>query len=296
MKIKSLLTEKSEVINQALDNYLPPADLKPTKLHQSMRYSVLAGGKRLRPILTLIAAQLVGDLAEEEVMPAACALELVHNYSLIHDDLPSMDDDDMRRGQPSNHKKFDPALAILAGDALLTLAFELLSEMEDVEAEKINLLTKELAQGAGHQGMVGGQVVDIEAEGKMIDSQELDYIHRHKTGALLKASVRIGAAAGGASAEELRALTTYAEKIGLAFQIVDDILDVEGSAEKLGKAVGSDSNKEKATFPTIYGLDKSKELAVERVEEAKEALAVFGEVDEAGILRDLADYIVQREY
>ena len=294
MEIKSFITKKAKVINQALDNYLPASDSKPAKLHQSMRYSVLAGGKRLRPILTLVAAKLVGDLNEEDVLPAACAVELVHNYSLIHDDLPSMDDDDIRRGQPSNHKKFSPALAILAGDALLTLAFELVSEIETIDAERINLVTKELAQGSGHQGMVGGQVVDIESEGKEIDSAELDYIHQHKTGALLKTSVRIGALMGEASEKELTALTTYAEKIGLAFQIVDDILDVEGSSEKLGKAVGSDSNKDKATFPAIYGLAESKDLAAKTIQEAKDSLEVFG--DEASILKDLADYIIQRDY
>ena len=294
MEIKSFITKKAKVINQALDNYLPASDSKPAKLHQSMRYSVLAGGKRLRPILTLVAAKLVGNLNEEDVLPAACAVELVHNYSLIHDDLPSMDDDDIRRGQPSNHKKFSPALAILAGDALLTLAFELVSEIETIDAERINLITKELAQGSGHQGMVGGQVVDIESEGKEIDSAELDYIHQHKTGALLKTSVRIGALMGEASEKELTALTTYAEKIGLAFQIVDDILDVEGSSEKLGKAVGSDSNKDKATFPAIYGLAESKRLAAKTIQEAKDSLEVFG--DEASILKDLADYIIQRDY
>ena len=294
MEIKSFITKKAKVINQALDNYLPASDSKPAKLHQSMRYSVLAGGKRLRPILTLVAAKLVGNLNEEDVLPAACAVELVHNYSLIHDDLPSMDDDDIRRGQPSNHKKFSPALAILAGDALLTLAFELVSEIETIDAERINLVTKELAQGSGHQGMVGGQVVDIESEGKEIDSAELDYIHQHKTGALLKTSVRIGALMGEASEKELTALTTYAEKIGLAFQIVDDILDVEGSSEKLGKAVGSDSNKDKATFPAIYGLAESKDLAAKTIQEAKDSLEVFG--DEASILKDLADYIIQRDY
>ena len=294
MSIKSFISQKAEIINEALDNYLPSSDLKPTKLHQAMRYSVLAGGKRLRPILTLVAADLVGDVSEKDILPAACALELVHNYSLIHDDLPSMDDDDVRRGQPSNHKKFTPALAILAGDALLTLAFELISEIEDIEAGKINSLTKELAQGSGHQGMVGGQVVDIESEGKEIDSQELDYIHRHKTGALLKTSVRLGALMGSATEKQLTALTTYAEKIGLAFQIVDDILDVEGSAEKLGKAVGSDLNKDKATFPAIYGLDESKELATQTVQEAKDALSIFG--DEANLLKELANYIIQRDY
>ena len=294
MEIKSVLAEKSEEINNALDDYLPPSDLKPMKLHQAMRYSVLAGGKRLRPILTLAAAKLVSDLDKTKILPAACAVELVHNYSLIHDDLPSMDDDDMRRGQLSNHKKFSPAVAILAGDALLTLAFELLSDLNGVEDAKINVITKELAQGSGHQGMVGGQVVDIESEGKEIDGDELDDIHRHKTGALLKTSVRIGALLGDSSKKELKALTTYAEKIGLAFQIVDDILDVEGTAEKLGKAVGSDSNKEKATFPTIYGLSESKELAAQTIQEAKESLAVFD--DEAVLLKELADYIIQRDY
>ncbi|MGM0501732.1 MAG: polyprenyl synthetase family protein [Bacillota bacterium] len=294
MSVKEFIAKKAEDINQALDYYLPAADLKPAKLHQSMRYSVLAGGKRLRPILTLVAADLVGDVEEEKIMPAACAVELIHNYSLIHDDLPSMDDDDFRRGQPSNHKKFTPAIAVLAGDALLTMAFELLSDIDDIDAEKVRLITKELAQGAGNQGMVGGQVVDIEAEGKKIDSDELNYIHRHKTGALLRTAVRIGAFLGSAAEEELEALTTYAEKIGLAFQIVDDILDIEGSAEKLGKAVGSDLDKDKATFPAIYGLQESKKLAEETINEAKTALEVFG--SRAEILEKLADYIVQRDY
>ena len=294
MVVKKFIAKKAEVINEALDYYLPAEDLKPSKLHQSMRYSVLAGGKRLRPILTLVAAELVGNIEEKKVLPAACAIEFVHNYSLIHDDLPSMDDDDFRRGQLSNHKKFSPAIAVLAGDALLTLAFELLADIDDINAETIRLITKELAQGAGNQGMVGGQIVDIEAEGKKIDGDQLNYIHRHKTGALLKTSVRIGALLGSASQAKLKALTNYAEKIGLAFQIADDILDIEGSAEKLGKAVGSDLNKDKATFPAIYGLDESKELANTTIQEAKDALEIFG--SKAEILRELADYIVQREY
>jgi geranylgeranyl diphosphate synthase type II len=294
MEVEEFIAQRAEVINDALDSYLPPADLKPTTLHQSMRYSVLAGGKRLRPILTLVAAELVGELEQSKVLPAACAIELVHNYSLIHDDLPDLDDDDFRRGQPSNHNQYSPAIAILAGDALLTLAFELVSDIDDISATKIKSITNELAQGSGNKGMVGGQVVDIEAEGKEIDSTELDYIHRHKTGALLKTAVRIGALLGEASSEELAALTTYAEKIGLAFQIVDDILDIEGSVEKLGKAVGSDLNQDKATFPEIYGLQESKKLATRTIQEAKRALAVVG--DKAKVLEELADYIVQRDY
>ncbi|TDX48261.1 polyprenyl synthetase family protein [Orenia marismortui] len=293
MNIKEFINCKSKVINKELDKHLPAEDIHPIQLNKSMRYSVLAGGKRLRPILALEAAKLIGG-QEEDILPAACALELIHNYSLIHDDLPAMDDDDLRRGKPTNHKVFGEAMAILAGDALLTYAFEIMTKIDNVSAEQVLLAVKELAKASGSKGMVGGQVADILAEGHQIDSNELDYIHRHKTGALLKASVRIGAILSGANDEQLKALTTYAEEIGLGFQIVDDILDIEGDIEKIGKDVGSDLDRDKATFPAIYGLEESKKMASKTCKRAKEALNIFGE--KAEVLLKLADYIIERDY
>ncbi|OCL26977.1 polyprenyl synthetase [Orenia metallireducens] len=293
MEIKRFIKEKSQLINQALEDYLPNQETHPARLHESMRYSVLAGGKRLRPILVLEAAKLIGA-NEDDILEAACALEMIHSYSLIHDDLPCMDDDDFRRGKPTNHKVFGEAIAVLAGDSLLTYAFELMTEIKNVSADKVLLAIRELAKASGNRGMVGGQVADIMAEGRNIDSDELEYIHTHKTGALLKASVRIGAILAGATDEELAALTTYAKEIGLGFQIVDDILDIEGDAKKLGKDIGSDLDRDKATFPAIYGLEESKKMASATCKRAKEALSIFGE--DAKLLLQLADYIIEREY
>ena len=294
MDIKQVIADKAELVNQALEDYLPhKEDEQAARLQEAMRYSVLAGGKRLRPILTLTAAELA-EAQEEEVMPAACALELIHNYSLIHDDLPCMDDDDMRRGQATNHKQFGSGMAVLAGDALLTLGFEIMADIDYLPAERVLQATQELAKAAGNKGMIAGQVADIEAENKDISKEDLNYIHQHKTGALLKSSVRLGAILAGAEQEELAALTTYAEKLGFAFQIVDDVLDIEGDQEKLGKDIGSDQNRDKATFPALYGLEQSKKMAVDLCREAKEELSIFGE--EAELLQELADYVVEREY
>ncbi len=294
MSIKNYLKRKAEVINQELKDILPSEDEKPAKLHKSMRYSLLAGGKRLRPVLTITTADLIADRGEE-ALPAACAIELIHSYSLIHDDLPSMDDDEIRRGKPTNHLVFGNGIAILAGDALLTYAFEIMSGLEGFKKDYILQASNELAVAAGNQGMVGGQVADILAEGKAITKEELDYIHRHKTGALLKASVKIGAILAGANQAEIKALTEYAEEIGLAFQIVDDILDIEGDSEKLGKTAGSDLASDKATFPALYGLEEAKKLAKQKQEKAKEALEIFSN-DKADLLAELADYIVERSY
>ncbi|MCK8825442.1 polyprenyl synthetase family protein [Fuchsiella alkaliacetigena] len=295
MNIKEFISQKAEVINEALSDYLPAKNEKPKTLSQAMRYSVLAGGKRLRPVLTLTVATELFAKQEETVLPAAVALEMVHNYSLIHDDLPCMDDDNYRRGKLTNHKVFGDAIAVLAGDALLTYAFELLTQLKgDFTAEQVVEVNRELAQGAGWQGMVGGQVADIIAQGNSVSSEELEYIHSHKTGALLKAAVRIGGILGEADAEELAALTVYAQNIGLSFQIVDDILDIVGDEEKLGKDIGSDLDQEKATFPEVYGLEESKSMAREKIATAKEALSIFGEP--AQPLLALADYIVARDY
>ena len=295
MDITDFLVTKAEMVNQALVNYLPSKDAKPKTLNEAMHYSVLAGGKRLRPILTLTVANSLFNIEEKKVLPAAVAIEFVHNYSLIHDDLPCMDDDDYRRGRLTNHKVFGDAIAVLAGDALLTYAFDLLTELEeDFTPSQVIQVIKEVSQGAGYQGMVGGQVADIIAEGKEIGTKDLEYIHNHKTGALLKASVRSGAILGGASGKELTALTTYATNIGLSFQIVDDILDVVGDEEKLGKDIGSDIGRDKATFPSLYGLERSKKLVKENINEAKEVLQIFG--DKAKPLFELADYIIARDY
>ena len=294
MSIKDYLEEKAELINQELKDILPTEDEKPAKLHKAMRYSLLAGGKRLRPALTITTADLIAGKGEE-VLPAACAIELIHTYSLIHDDLPSMDDDEIRRGKPTNHLVFGDGIAILAGDALLTYAFEIMSGLEGFKKGHILKASNELAVASGNQGMVGGQVADILAEGRAITKEELDYIHRHKTGALLKASVKIGAILAGANQAEIKALTEYAEEIGLAFQIVDDILDIEGDSEKLGKDAGSDLARDKATFPALYGLEEAKKLAKQKQEKAKQALDMFSN-DKSDLLAELADYIVERSY
>jgi geranylgeranyl diphosphate synthase type II len=257
-----------------------------------MRHSLFAGGKRVRPILCLAAAEAL-NAREEAVVRAACSLELVHTYSLIHDDLPALDNDDFRRGVPTCHKVFGEAMAILAGDALLTLAFQVLADLSDTPAERSRQMSAELALAAGTvRGMIGGQVADLEAEGREIDRRHLEYIHRSKTGALLRASVRLGAIAGGASESGLAALSEYGEHIGLAFQIVDDVLDVVGSKESLGKTAGKDAAQKKATYPQLYGLDESRRMANEHLEKAVAALEPFG--DQARWLRELAGMIVSR--
>lgn len=293
MDLKAYLKERCQVVDEALERYLPQGTELPASLHASMRYSVFAGGKRVRPVLMLAACETVGG-AIAAVLPAACAMEMIHTYSLIHDDLPAMDDDDFRRGNPTNHKVYGEATAILAGDALLTEAFILLSREEGGDAAAKLKVIHEIAAASGSRGMVGGQVVDMESEGKgEIDLATLSYIHTHKTGALIRASVRAGAILGGASVEQLKSLTRYAEAIGLAFQIADDILDVEGTTEELGKDAGSDEARGKATYPALVGLEASKARAAELVDMALEALAGFD--DKAEPLRAIASYIVKRK-
>jgi geranylgeranyl diphosphate synthase, type II len=296
MDLKKYLKERCLLVDQALDRFLPPADELPISLHKSMRYSVFAGGKRVRPILLLAACQAVGgDI--KRAMPAACAMEMIHTYSLIHDDLPAMDDDDFRRGNPTNHKVFGEAIAILAGDALLTEAFIMLGNPQNLdatEAAKILPVIHEIACCAGSRGMVGGQVVDMESEGKHdIDLATVQYIHTHKTGALIKASVKSGAILGGADDTGLAAMTRYGEAIGLAFQIADDILDIEGTTEEIGKDAGSDEERGKATYPAVVGIVEAKRRAGELVTMALDALACFGDI--ADPLREIAKYIVYRK-
>ena len=296
MDIKSYLKERCALVDEALDRFLSREDELPASVHRSMRYSVFAGGKRVRPIMMLAACEAVGG-AIDLAMPAACAMEMIHTYSLIHDDLPAMDDDDFRRGNPTNHKVFGEAVAILAGDALLTEAFVLLSSpamTDKVDAARLLAVIQEMSRAAGSHGMVGGQVVDMESEGKPeIDLATVQYIHTHKTGALLRASVKAGAILGGAEGKVLEAMTRYGEAAGLAFQIADDILDIEGTTEQLGKDAGSDEARGKATYPAVVGLADAKRRADELVEIALDALSIFDE--KADPLREIAKYIVYRK-
>lgn len=296
MDLKTYLKEQCARVDEALDRFLPAETELPHSLHKSMRYSVFAGGKRVRPILMLAACQAVGGDTERAI-PAACAMEMIHTYSLIHDDLPAMDDDDFRRGNPTNHKVFGEAIAILAGDALLTEAFKLVSDprfaMEVPAAARVAVI-HEIATCAGSYGMVGGQVVDMESEGKPdIDLPTVQYIHTHKTGALIKASVKAGAILGGADERKLSAIARYGEAAGLAFQIADDILDIEGTTEEIGKDAGSDEARGKATYPAVMGLAAAKEEARNMMDEALRALVIFSA--EADPLREIAKYIVNRK-
>ncbi|MGI6357330.1 MAG: polyprenyl synthetase family protein [Bacillota bacterium] len=296
--LPAYLRAQTARVNSALDRLLPAADTYPAVIHQAMRYSLDAGGKRLRPILVLASAAAVGG-DRDALLPAACALECVHTYSLIHDDLPAMDDDDLRRGRPTNHKVFGEAIAILAGDALLTFAFQLLSEQlpQHYSPALVLQVTAELAQAAGSQGMVGGQVADVQWErGLLTGSAEatLEYIHHKKTGALLVASVRIGAWLGGADQQQLQALTAFSRQLGLAYQITDDLLDVTGTEEKLGKRVQKDADRGKLTYPGVYGIPRSRQQNQRLLTEALAQLEVFGE--EAGPLRALAPFLVKRDY
>jgi geranylgeranyl diphosphate synthase type II len=287
------MTAQRARVDAALDGVLPPEDTPPPTVHRAMRYSVFAGGKRLRPLLVIAGAEAVGGEAAL-VMPTACALELIHTYSLIHDDLPAMDDDDYRRGRLTSHKVFGEAMAILAGDALLTLAFRLVADNAGLVGDPRVLrdVMAELADAAGTQGMVGGQVVDIESEGKTISAEMLDYIHTHKTAALIRAALVVGALLAGGRGEAVDAIRDAGETLGLAFQIVDDILDVEGSLAELGKTAGSDERKRKVTYPAYHGLDVSRVRARALIEDAQRALAPLGPA--ADPIRALAEFINAR--
>lgn len=279
-------------IDQALERLTPPETAYPATIHRAMRYSLFAGGKRIRPVLCLEAAAAVSD-ATGGIETPACALEMIHTYSLIHDDLPALDNDDTRRGKPTCHKVFGEAMAILAGDALLTRAFQIVAEMDGIDPARQTAILRELSQGAGTvDGMIGGQVADLEAEGQPVVAERLHYIHRAKTAAMIRASVRIGGLFAGATVPQLQGLGDFGAQIGLAFQIVDDVLDVTESSAGLGKTAGKDAQQQKATFPALYGVERSRELASEAHERAVSALAVFG--DRAGGLRQLARLIVDR--
>ena len=291
--LSSYLAQIQPQVEAALDNSLPV--VYPEKIYEAMRYSLLAGGKRLRPILCIATCEMLGGTIAM-AMPTACALEMVHTMSLIHDDLPAMDNDDYRRGKLTNHKVYGEDIAILAGDGLLAYAFEYIAKAtQGVPAEQVLQVIAQLAHAVGATGLVGGQVVDLECEGKSDTSVEtLTYIHTHKTGALLEACVVCGAILAGASAEVLQQLSRYAQNIGLAFQIVDDILDITATQEELGKTAGKDLQAQKATYPSIWGLDQSRRQAQQLVDEAKAELASFGE--KARPLMAIADFITSRTH
>jgi len=297
--IQLYLKTKRQLVDRTLGQLLPSADEYPSIIYEAVRYSVFAGGKRLRPILCLAAAEaLSGDSVK--LLPVAAALELIHTYSLIHDDLPAMDDDDFRRGKPTCHKQFGEGIAILAGDALLTLAFEVISNYGLEEGKKdpalglaVMEVIWEVASAAGLRGMIGGQVLDLQAETVSVSGEELKYIHEHKTGALFRASIRTGAILSGARSEELAALTAYSENFGLVFQITDDILDVTGDPAIMGKPVGSDQKNRKATYPAMYGLAKSRDLARQAVEKACASLSKLP--GDTKPLEGIIRYLLERE-
>lgn len=295
MNFKGELAARTALINRELDRRLPPADNFPPSINEAVRYSLFAGGKRLRPGLVLAGAEAVGG-DTEAILPAACAIELLHTYSLIHDDLPAMDNDDLRRGKPTCHKVYGEALAILAGDALLTATFALLAELPQsgISHERVTRVMAEVAEAAGINGLIGGQVVDLGAHETTINEELVEYIHTRKTGALIRASVRTGAILSGASDHQLQKLTTYAGNLGLAFQIVDDILDIVGDEQKIGKPVGSDERNKKATYPALYGLEAAGKKARQAADNALAALQEFG--PQAQFLRELVHFVISREH
>jgi len=301
MDIETYLKERRELIDSYLRSYFGTSS-EPSLLHEAMRYSLFAGGKRIRPILALASYEACGG-QQEEIIPQASALELIHTYSLIHDDLPAMDNDELRRGKPTNHRVFGEAMAILAGDALLTEAFYLIADcgLRTVELKKSGFripdsatlrVIREVALSAGAHGMVGGQAQDILSENSEPDRDTLHFIHLHKTAALITASVRMGPILAGSNEDMLKALTRYGENIGFAFQIIDDILDIEGSTEELGKSAGSDRKMKKLTYPALFGIERSRQKAGDLVSGAIDALCIFSY--EADPLREIARYLVKR--
>ena len=294
MNLKKYLQIRQRKIDRALDGYLPKANTKPVTLHKAMRYSLFAGGKRLRPILCLAAAEAChGSI--DNALPLACSLECIHTYSLVHDDLPSMDNDDFRRGRPTCHKVFGEGIAVLAGDALLTIAFQIVSSAKAAPRYDVAILLREIAVAAGSQKLIAGQVADLEAEGKNVKRDQLQVIHENKTAAILKSSVRLGAMSANADPKKLSAITRFGQRLGLAFQIIDDILDVTQTSEILGKSAGKDVAAKKATYPAVIGLEKSRAEARRLTRQAHNALSIFSNSD-AEPLHALANYLLEREY
>ncbi len=293
--MNTYLEERCRIVDKALGQYLPAAKTRPATIHEAMRYSLFAGGKRLRPILCLAGAEACGGNFEAALAPAA-AVECIHTYSLIHDDLPCMDDDDLRRGMPTSHVKYGEGIAVLAGDALLTLAFEILAKVKGTARYDIGAFISELAVASGSRHLIGGQVLDLEGEGSNVKltATQLKYIHESKTAALLTASIRLGGMAANARPAQLEALTIYGQSLGLAFQIIDDILDVTQTSEKLGKSAGKDEAAAKSTYPALFGLEKSRKEAARLTKKAHDALKPFG--GKGTKLSELADYLLDRDY
>lgn len=295
MEFKQSLKDRVNNVENILKEYMPKEEGYQKTIMEAMNYSLSAGGKRLRPILTLEACKLVGG-NEADAIPFAVAIEMIHTYSLIHDDLPALDNDDLRRGRKTNHIVFGEDMAILAGDALLNYAFEVMlsSSIDKENPQKYLKAINEIAKASGIYGMIGGQVVDVQSENKQISKEKLDYIHNNKTAAIIIGCMRAGAIIGDATEDELENITKYAKNIGLSFQIVDDILDIVGDEAKLGKKVGSDIENHKSTYPSLLGLEKSKEIAHHLIDEAKDSIKVINE--DVRFLNQLADYIIDREY
>jgi geranylgeranyl diphosphate synthase type II len=290
--LKNFLEHKTASVNRALDKFLPRATTKPATIHKAMRYSLFAGGKRMRPAVLLAAAEACGG-SEKDAMPLACAVECIHTYSLIHDDLPAMDNDDFRRGKPTNHKVFGEGIAVLAGDALLTQAFEIAAQCKGWPRYSHRDIVLEIAKASGSLQLIAGQVADLEGEGKKISAPQLKYIHERKTSALLCCSVRLGGMSANCTAAQLKALTDFGYNVGLAFQIIDDILDITQTTEQLGKTAGKDTAAQKATYPSIVGMEKSRALAKQLTNRAFAALKIFK--GKAVALEALADYLLRRE-
>ena len=288
----SYLRESTDAVNAALERFLPKAKTKPSTIHTAMRYSLFAGGKRLRPALCLAAAEACGG-SREDAMPFACAVECIHTYSLIHDDLPAMDNDDFRRGKPTNHKVYGEGIAILAGDGLLTQAFEIVVQGRATKRYSHQTLVLELAQASGSLQLIAGQVADLEGEGKRISLKELQYIHERKTSALLRCAVRLGGMSANCSEAQLKALSDFGYYVGLAFQVIDDILDVTQTTEQLGKTAGKDVTAQKATYPAILGLEKSRSIAAKLTRQAYDSLKPFK--GKAVALEALAKYLLERD-
>lgn len=290
--LRQYCREKCEIIDQALATFIPDQNVYSPIIFEAMRYSLFAGGKRLRPIMLMAAADAVGGIGIR-YLNVACGLEMIHTYSLIHDDLPAMDDDDYRRGKLTSHKVFGEGMAILAGDALLTAAFTTMLSQPDVEPAVLVKVLGEISTAAGADGMIGGQVIDLSSEGKTIDLETVKLMHQGKTGALFEAALRAGAQLAGAGQWQVAALTEYAQQFGLAFQITDDILDVTGSQEKIGKPIGSDIRNHKATYVTLYSLEEAKRMAAQAVNNALGALSQFG--TEANVLREMVRSLLTRD-
>lgn len=290
--LQQFLATRTDAVNRALDKFLPPEKTKPATIHKAMRYSLFAGGKRMRPAVLLAAAEACGG-KDSDAMPLACAVECIHTYSLIHDDLPAMDNDDFRRGKPTNHKVFGDGVAVLAGDALLTQAFEIAAQCKNFPRYPHNQIILEIAKASGSLQLIAGQVADLEGEGKKISEAELKFIHERKTSALLCCSVRLGGMSANCSPAHLKALTAFGYNVGLAFQVIDDILDVTQTSEQLGKTAGKDVAVQKATYPAIVGLKKSRKIAEQLTAKAFAALKMFK--GKAVALEALAEFLLKRD-